>query len=224
LVPRLLEDLLVLTVALRFEFLVGHEAQRRRVDAVAQAALGGRAIVEDMAEMAVTVARTNFSADHAVARVRVLDHIFGLERNREARPAATAVELLGGREQRFARDDVDVDARLFLVPEVIVEGRFGGTLLSHRVLALVELGDRLGVLAVVAGHLGLPFSAPCFTPMPAEMRPQYLDEQARRHRGFAGCAKHTAGVRTIPVLELKRRRRSPSGVTLLGIGYRATAR
>jgi hypothetical protein len=30
------------------------------------------------------------------------------------------------------------------------------------------------------------------------------DEQARRYPGFADYAKHTAGIRTIPVLELKR--------------------
>ncbi len=149
------EDLRVLPVALGLELFVGHEAQRGRVDAVPQATLVCRPVVEDVAEVAVAVTRTDFGADHAEARVGLLHDVRGLERNGEAGPPATAVELLGGGEQRFPRDDVDVDARLFLVPELVVERRFGGRFLGHRVLARVELGDRLGVLAVIARHLGL---------------------------------------------------------------------
>ena len=35
-------------------------------------------------------------------------------------------------------------------------------------------------------------------------RDRIYDEQARRYPGFADYAKHTAGIRTIPVVELKR--------------------
>ena len=35
-------------------------------------------------------------------------------------------------------------------------------------------------------------------------RDRIYDEQARRYPGFADYAKHTAGIRTIPVLELNR--------------------
>jgi hypothetical protein len=35
-------------------------------------------------------------------------------------------------------DDIDVNTRLLFVPELIVEGRFGGTFLGHR-----ELGSQL---------------------------------------------------------------------------------
>ena len=35
-------------------------------------------------------------------------------------------------------------------------------------------------------------------------RDRIYDEQARRYPGFADYAQHTAGIRTIPVLELKR--------------------
>jgi deazaflavin-dependent oxidoreductase (nitroreductase family) len=37
-----------------------------------------------------------------------------------------------------------------------------------------------------------------------EERDRTYDEQARRYEGFADYAKRTAGIRTIPVLELKR--------------------
>jgi deazaflavin-dependent oxidoreductase (nitroreductase family) len=36
-------------------------------------------------------------------------------------------------------------------------------------------------------------------------RDRIYDEQARRYRGFANYAQQTAGIRTIPVLELRRR-------------------
>lgn len=38
----------------------------------------------------------------------------------------------------------------------------------------------------------------------ADERDRIFDEQARRYPGFAGYAQQTAGVRTIPVLELRR--------------------
>ena len=51
------------------------------------------------------------------------------------------------------RDDVDVDAGLLLVPELVVEGRLGGGLLGHGVLPRGQLADGLWVLAVTIGHL-----------------------------------------------------------------------
>jgi len=43
-------------------------------------------------------------------------------------------------------------------------------------------------------------------------RDRIYDEQARRYPGFADYAKQTAGIRTIPVLELKRSS-GPTGST-----------
>ena len=104
------------------------------------------------------MARTDLGADHAVAPIRLLHHVGRLEGDGEAGPAATTVELLLRGEQRFSRDDVDVDPRLLLVPELVVECRLGGAFLGHGVLAVVELGYRLRVLAVVVGHFCLPGS------------------------------------------------------------------
>jgi len=40
--------------------------------------------------------------------------------------------------------------------------------------------------------------------MTGTARDRIYDEQARRHPGFAEYARQTAGIRTIPVLELQR--------------------
>src|SRR5580692_1279947 len=66
---RAVEQLLVLPVPLSFEGFVRHEAESGRVDAIPQAPLFGRPVVEDVAEVAVTMARADLGAGHAVAPV-----------------------------------------------------------------------------------------------------------------------------------------------------------
>src|SRR5687768_17334447 len=92
-----------------------NETQRGRVDAVAQSALILGTVVEDMPEMAVAVDRSHFGADHAVRLVRELIDVRGLDRLGKAGPAAARIEFGGGRKQRLARHDVDVDAWLVVV-------------------------------------------------------------------------------------------------------------
>ena len=53
------EELAVVAVAFLLEVIERDEAQRRGVDAVAHAALGGRAVGEHVAEVAVAVGRTD---------------------------------------------------------------------------------------------------------------------------------------------------------------------
>ena len=71
-----------------------NEAQRRRIDAVTQAAAIARAIFEDMAEMAVARSRAHFGAGHAMRHVAQLIHVRRLDRPGEARPAAAGFELV----------------------------------------------------------------------------------------------------------------------------------
>ena len=72
---RTVEELPVFAVSLGFEVLVGDEPEGGRVDAVAQAAFLGRAVVEDMAEMTVPVGRANLGPDHPVAPIFLLHDI-----------------------------------------------------------------------------------------------------------------------------------------------------
>ena len=53
--------------------------------------------------------------------VFAFDNVVSLERNGEARPAAPAVELLQRSKQRLARNNVDIDSGVLLVPELVVE-------------------------------------------------------------------------------------------------------
>src|SRR5277367_5352119 len=106
-----LEHLLVPPISLGFEVGVRNEAQSGRVDAVPQAALLWWTIVEDVAEMAVAVARANLGAYHPVARIDLLHHVGGFQWDGEAGPPASTFEFLCGGEQRLSRDNVYVDSR-----------------------------------------------------------------------------------------------------------------
>jgi hypothetical protein len=58
-----------------------------------------------------------------MAQIPLLDDVAVADRLGEARPAGAAVELVDGREQRFARDDVDVKTGLVVSQYSPVNGR-----------------------------------------------------------------------------------------------------
>jgi hypothetical protein len=95
------EDLLALFIPFSLEVFVGDEAQGGRVDAIAQPSLFARPIIEDMAEVALPMLRSDFDAGHAEALVHPLHHVGRLQEHGETRPTATAVELLGGGKERL---------------------------------------------------------------------------------------------------------------------------
>src|ERR1700739_841798 len=64
-----------------------------------------------------------------------------------------AVELADRGEQRLAGYDVDVDAGLLVVPELVVERRLGAARLGYLVPLRPQPGDGLGILAVVVRHV-----------------------------------------------------------------------
>ena len=69
-VPGLLEELAVVAVALALEVVAVDEAQRRRVDAVAQAAAVARAVVEHVAQVAVAVRGAHLGAEQPCVESR----------------------------------------------------------------------------------------------------------------------------------------------------------
>ena len=147
----------VLTVTFRFETGRGDETHRRGVHAVAQAGRRG-AVLENVAEVGVGVFRANFGADHEELAIALRDHVLRLERAREARPAGSGVVFVERREERLTRNDVDVNARLLVVPVFVTKSRLGTVVLRDLVLdggqALLELG--------VAGTRGLLFHGHSF--------------------------------------------------------------
>src|SRR6185295_5035703 len=118
-----------------------HEPQRRRVDAVAQAAAIARTIVEDMSQMAVAVRRAYLGADHAMRIVVELLYVGGLDRLREAWPARAGVIFIRRREERLARHDVDVDAGLLVVEQRARPGHLRPALLGDAKLLRGKPGN-----------------------------------------------------------------------------------
>src|SRR5215471_21683014 len=109
--------------------------------------------MEHVAKVAAAVGGADLGPGYQHAEVAALDHVAGLERNREARPAGAAVELADRGEQRLAGHDVDVDAGLLVVPVLVPKWRLGAVLLSDPVLLRGKPGDGLRVLAVIASHV-----------------------------------------------------------------------
>src|SRR5262249_42529126 len=113
--------------------LLGDEAQRHRVHAVAQAGRR-RAVVEDVAEVRAAAAALDLDAREAEQVVLLgVDQLLA-QRRPEARPAGAGVELGGRREQRVAAGDADVGADALEVLVLAGERALGPLLARHRVL------------------------------------------------------------------------------------------
>ena len=119
-----IEEFAVASIARALELIKGNEAQRRGIDAVAQAACLAWTIGEDMAKVAVPLTGANFSSSHAVAIVSLLHHVLRFEWLGEARPTRGAVELVDRSKQRLAGHDVYVNAWFFVIPIGILKGSF----------------------------------------------------------------------------------------------------
>jgi hypothetical protein len=74
----LINDLPILPVAFFLEVVIGNESKCSRVDAVTQAPVFDGAVVEDMAEMAVSLGGTNLGPNHPVTAVYSFHDILGL--------------------------------------------------------------------------------------------------------------------------------------------------
>src|SRR5262249_17452619 len=121
--------------------------QRGRVDAIAQPAAILGSVRKDVAEMAVRVGRAHLSTAHAVRGVSQFVAILRFNGLGELGPAASRIKLVGRREQRLARYDIDVDARFLVIQIFSGSGDLGGVLLRYTILLGREVSNRLVVLA-----------------------------------------------------------------------------
>src|SRR5579872_3121897 len=101
-----------------------------------------------MPQVRVAVGGPYLGSGHEVAAVRLGLDVLRLERAGKAGPARPGVELVEGAEQRLARDDVHVDARLVVVPVRVLKRPLRGVLLRHLVLQ-----GREGVLELIVRRL-----------------------------------------------------------------------
>src|SRR4051794_39446718 len=102
------------------------EVQSRAVDAVALAATVGRAVVEDMAEVAAAAGAGDLGADHPVGAVLMQLDGVGVGGMGEARPAAARVELVVGAEDLGVASRAAEDAGGLVVGVLAGEGGLGG--------------------------------------------------------------------------------------------------
>ena len=89
-----------------------------------------------MAEMRIA----RFSADlnplHPVRSIALFRYVILLNGLGETRPTRAAVELIERTEERFARDYIDVNSRLVIVPVRVVKRGFRAALTRYLVLVL----------------------------------------------------------------------------------------
>ncbi len=108
-----------------------HKAKGGGVHAVPQPSLISWAIREDVAEVTVSMLRTDLGTGHAMGAVNLFDDVCPIDGPGEARSACAAVKFVEGSKKRFAGDDVDVKTRLFVVPVLIGESPFGSIRLCY---------------------------------------------------------------------------------------------
>src|SRR5262245_53513352 len=103
-----------------FHLVERNEMKGSRINNVAS--FSGRLWVgEDMAEASVTSPVAHLDSLHLICVVGQLDKEIVRNRFRERRQADFSVELVDGCEQRFASNDIDIDADLLVVPELILK-------------------------------------------------------------------------------------------------------
>src|SRR5213076_1061260 len=97
----------VALVPLRLQALDRNEAQRSRVDAVAQPRRR-RTVVEQMSQVRISVGRSYLGPHHEERPIGLLADVRVLERLREARPPRARLELVERAEERLPGHQVHV--------------------------------------------------------------------------------------------------------------------
>ena len=93
----------------------------------------------EMTEMGIAVFAAHLRSPCPQTVVLLLDDIFTNHRLPETRPAGARFEFVRRAEQRFTRRDIDVDARLLVVPELVSKGALGALFLGYRILQIRQL-------------------------------------------------------------------------------------
>eukprot|EP01025_Chloroclados_australasicus_P065450 TRINITY_DN8919_c0_g1_i4.p3 TRINITY_DN8919_c0_g1~~TRINITY_DN8919_c0_g1_i4.p3 ORF type:complete len:359 (+),score=80.99 TRINITY_DN8919_c0_g1_i4:28-1077(+) len=128
------------------------EGQALAIDAEPHAG-GLRAVVEDVAEVAVAASAEDLGADHAVAGVFLDVDVLVSDGLEEAGPARAAGELGVAGEERELAAGTGVDAVLFVIEQRAAEGGLGAGVAED----LVGLGAQpllpLGFAELETGHL-----------------------------------------------------------------------
>src|SRR6266496_2295462 len=88
---------------------------------------------------------TNFSAFHSERGILFFGNFVWRNGLGETGPTRAAVELIKGTKQRFARDNINVNARLVIVPVSIVKWRLRAAFAGDVILIFRQLAFQLGI-------------------------------------------------------------------------------
>lgn len=110
------------------------EIESQGVDAVAQAGLVARTVIEDVAQVRIAAVADGFDAAHPVAQVLAQADIAFVDHIPEAGPAAEGIVLGLRGEQCLPASRAGIDALGFGVDVLAGEGALGGLLAQDRVL------------------------------------------------------------------------------------------
>ena len=114
------ENVHQVSIAFGFLFVVGYDPQGCAVNAVPDTVGGFRIILKDVAQMGIACPASHLNSLHPMAIILDLNDGGFLDGLRESRPAATALVLISGGEQRFSCDNVHIDALGEMIPEFIL--------------------------------------------------------------------------------------------------------
>src|SRR5258707_4630553 len=126
------------------EFFISLDGQRCRVQPIAQAGRA-RAVVKDVARVALAARAKNLRAVHAVTAVGVGDDVLGGNRLEETRPAGAGIEFGFRGEQRQSAADAIINAGLVVVVESAAKSRFGALGAGNFILIGRQLLLPLGI-------------------------------------------------------------------------------
>lgn len=116
-----------------------------------------------MAQMGIACPASYLNALHPVAVVLDLHDGRFLDGLREGRPAATALVLISGGEQRFSCDNVHIDALGEMIPEFILIGIFRPAFCQRREKNNVKRREEIDANAGIE-NAGIP-TAGCMLPV-----------------------------------------------------------
>ena len=117
------------------------EIERQRIDAVAQAGLVARTVIEDVAEVRIAAVADGFDTAHPVAAVLTQLDIAFVDHVPKAGPTAEGIVLGGRGEQFLPTCGAGVNALRFGVDVLAGERTLGGLLPQDRVLLRAQFAD-----------------------------------------------------------------------------------
>ena len=121
------------------------ELERQGIDAITQAGLVARTVVEDVAQVRIAAVTGRFDAAHAMAQVLAQADIAFVDHVPKAGPAAEGIVLGIRGEQCLPASRAGIDALRFGVDVFAGEGTLGRLLPQDRVLFWAELLTPFGI-------------------------------------------------------------------------------